>query len=477
MRIFSLKEICLVIVGLGMLGIIIFSFTDPHKNPLGIGSDSYEFWHLSTNLLEKHTFTYTDLKYYPLFFLGDRPPSELTNLSVPCTARVPGYPALLAIARSIWNSPYMAIGLNMLSYIGICLYGFLLGRLLLPSEKLRLLYNILLAFSPLYFIRWGVGADYCASFYLTGFVFHLIKTTQVEFKSRPHIVAAALLGNLAILTRPNLLIFIFSLTFLMFIPLLNKHPYRLFRLFMITLLLLLGINIWIERNKNLTGQRTLSTQGGSVLYTVHLAPHVNETHPLYSWSKYQRLPLFIEHLRSGKTFNQSEVIINDQTINVSIQFLKQNPSLLIKNTIDCLRTMFLFSYYDIADILIYTQRPITDRLQYLETEHYDPINSTENFLRQSLFQLSRLYKICLAFGFFALPFLLLVKKIRNCLPHLSIFIALYITTWLSVCSTAFFTGAGGDRLRMPFNACIVLFAIFFWFHVIKLITHANRKSL
>ena len=469
MRILSFREIILIITGFLILSSMVFSFTDPKKNPLGIGSDSYEFWHLSTNILEHKTFSYTDLTYYPLFFLGDNPPPELVNQSVPCTTRVPGYSLLLALARGVWNSPNIAIGLNMLSYMGICLYGFLLGRMLFPVDKQRLIYNIFLTLSPLYFIRWGVGADYVASFYVTGFAFHLLKIIQTDSKSIRHIFGAALFGLLAVLTRPNLLVFTTGLTILLIMTaLLKKHDRYLSRLFIVLLIMMLGTNSWMERNKNLTGQRILSTQNGSVLYTVHLSPHIDETRPLYKWSKQQRRELFIEHLRTGKTFNQSEAIINDQTKSVSMNFLKENPALLLTNTINGLRTFFLFSYYDISDILIYALRPMADRLHYLETEHYQSINPFENLLRQCLFQISRVYKICLAFGFLAFPLLIVFKKVRSGLPDLTMIMSLYLTTMLSVLSTAFFTGAGGDRLRMPFNAFILMFAVFFWCHLFPL---------
>lgn len=476
MRTFSFKEIILIIVGLLLLGSIIVRFTDPVKNPLGIGSDSYEFWHLSTNLLEKEIFAYTDLKHYPLFFPGDDPPLELLNQTIPCTTRVPGYPLLLAMARTFWNSPAIAIVLNILAYAGICLYGFLLGRVLLKHARDRWICNIFITFSPLYFIRWGVGADYMAGLFLTGFTFHLLKVVHPDSQKFIHLCWVSLLGLSAILTRPNLLIFITGLTGILFIWKILERQYPLaLRLFIILLLILLGTNGWMERNKKFTGQRILSTQGGSVLYTVHLSPHIDETHPLYVWSKQKRHELFINYLRAGKTFNQSEMMINDQIKTITFHFLKENPGLLITNTINCLRTLFLFSYYDISDILIYTLRPMADRLHYLETEDYQPLSPFENLLRQFLFQASRVYKMCLAFGFLAFPVLILFKKVRSNLPDLNMIMCLYLTTLLSVLSTAFFTGAGGDRLRMPFNVFILLFAVWFWCHLFKLKSNAQRN--
>ncbi|MBL8012789.1 MAG: hypothetical protein JNN05_02970 [Candidatus Omnitrophica bacterium] len=449
-----------------------FSFP---QNPFALGSDTYEFWHLASNLLNTKQFIYTDVRYYPLFDIKDMVNGGLISLPVLCTARVPGYPFLLAMLRSFWDSPWIGLILNFIFYIGICLYGFAIGHIFLKSKISRNIYAILLVFSPLYFTRWGLGADVPAALFLTGFTYHALRAYIADGSRSWHFVMICFWGIWTCLTRTNLFIFVLLLLLgLCSLTLIHKKGHKTWQWLAILMIIFSALGLWAHRNQLLTGHPVISTQGGFVLYAVHLSYDIQENHPLYYWYKQGRKELMAKELANQKTFNQAEEIIDQKLKSVVMDYYHENPIGMIKNWTECLRTFFLFSYYDISDILIYAFRSPADRAHFLETEHYQSLNPQEQNIHTILFAVSRLYKIGLALGFFLFPLLLVSKKSHAFFNERELFVLLFLVSLAAVLATAFFTGAGGDRLRLPFNVFTLIFSFVTWLGLIQLLPSKVR---
>lgn len=477
MKLFSFKELLLSLTGTLLLIFVITHYYHPTENRFGIGSDTYEFWHLSSNILNEKGFFYSDLTHYPLFDLENLVPDYAPNGNTPCTARVPGYPLILALFRGIWDSSATAIILNLLAFIGICLYGFLLFKMLIPSPKMSWIYNLLLVFSPFYYIQWGVGAEFLASFLLTGFTYHTLRLYLSEHSSKKHILFACLWGVLANLTRANLIVFTGTLLATLCVWSITKQNKQNFtNTLIILLVLILGMGSWMYRNKQLTDKWLISTQGGFVLYAVHLSYDIDQNHPLYSWFKEGRKDLFLENIHQGKTFNETEAIIDQKLKSVVFSYFKERPLYLIKKWSDGLRTFFFFSYHDISDIIIHMRRPSIERYNYIHSNKYIAKSSSERIAHQILFQCSRLYKILIAFCFFLFPLICFRKNSLSSFQRKDIIFILYIATFLGVLLTAFFTGAGGDRLRIPFNVFILMFVVLFATNIKNMLSLNSNKN-
>jgi len=466
-----MKHLTLLLAGLLMLSFFVALYFNPIQNPVGLGSDGYEYWHLSTNILQKKQFAYSGEQFYPLLKLKPFAKMGLVPNIIPCTTRAPGYPVILSLARMLWDSPWAAIIINYLFYIGICIYGFLLGNLLISDLRWRWIYNFLLTFSPLYFTRWGISSDFCAGFLATAFTYSFMRImtlTQIPDPRqkhsgvttrlpRYHLFWTSLLGLLACLTRSNLVLYIYPLIILGFLYGAMKKDKQIV-INALVLLVFIGVclNAWMVRNQRLTDQRTLSTQGGFVLYTVHLG---------YDHPKEHGLPadLFVQSLKSGKTINQTEAIVDQKLKNMVLAHYREHPFEAIKKEIDGIRTLFLFSYFDISDTIVLAQKSFTKRMAFVNSSssEYSSYTHQELLLRNILFQMSRLYKWVLMISFFAFPFIFLIKK--GSFPSDSQAIMLfYVSTLIGVLCTALCTGAGGDRLRLPFNAFILIFVVFSW---------------
>jgi hypothetical protein len=438
----------LLLMSLVILTLFVKAYFDPKLNPVGLGSDGWEYQHLASNLSQSHHLAYTQTNSYPLFNLDPLVTHNLVPAVIPCTTRAPGYPFLLSVIQSLWSSPWTAIILNYLFFIGICIYGFLLAELFF-RDRFRMVFNILLVFSPLYFVRWGVGSEFMAGFFITGFTYHFMK--NIQDRSLWHLWMACLLAIGANLTRSNLFIYTvgFAIVALM-IGLLRKQRSIQVNAAALFIVSIVSLAPWMYRNYLLTDQWTLSTQGGFVLHRVHLGYDLPQNDPV-------KEDLFIKHLKAGKTFNQTEAIVDKELKAIVFQHYQNDPGALVKKTSDHIRTLFLFSYFDISDALVMLQKPIQERLKFVNSSSSEYKN--DGLLRNSLFQVSRAYKWFILLGFFLLPFLVLFNKTKLNVPLDQIFL-LYIPTLLSVLATAVFTGAGGDRMRLPFNAPILICVVF-----------------
>ncbi len=471
------REIYPLVFGLLILTVFIAHFFHPEQNPHGLGSDTYEYWHLSTNLLKYKEFVYTDLSYYPPF---DLPESIINNYAykkVPCTVRMPGYPFILAISRGVWDSVWVAVILVYVTYIGVCLYGFRLGALFLPKSTHQWFFNFLLVSTPVYLTRWGVGSDLPASFFIAGFAYHVFRQFHLSCFSMRHTFLACLWATLANFTRVNLLIFTFILLTAVFILGIVKNKRKTcYAFFLILLIVSASLGLWGLRNKQVCDHWTLSSQGGAVLYTVHLFYGLSPEDPLYYWSEKGRgrANFFNKEIHKGKTFNQIEISLDKKLKVIVWNYYKNNPFQLLKNWSNGLRTFFMFSYFDISDLIVYLQKPLGDCIQYVQNAQRS-LTQGQLTLWKVLFQISRIYKIIMAVVFFLVPGLFFLRKEKN--DNYFSLMALYAATFLGVLATAFFTGAAGDRMRMPFNVFILIFVVWF-FTVVKsyVISILNKTS-
>ena len=350
-----------LITGLLILTYFVFSYFDPVKNPVGLGSDGSQYWHLSSNLLEKHQFCYSKLEVYPIVDLKSLSRAIHLPSIIPCTTRFPVYPVVLWAFRCLWDSPWIAIIVNYLCFIGICIYGFLLGNLFFTDSRSRWIYNTFLVLSPVYYVLWGIETEFCAAFFLTVFTYHIIKNISCKSPRSYHFVFAALGGVLASLTRPNLIIYTAALTLAVFIlGVLKKNKTIIKHALIILILLILSMGLWMLRNKFLTDQWTLSAQGGYNLYHNHLG-----------YGTGFPTKLFIENLQKGRTFNQTEGIVDNELMGITLKYEIQHPYHFIKKTVDGLRSLFLFSYFDISDAIVLSQSSWDKRLA-------DPVVTTAN---------------------------------------------------------------------------------------------------
>jgi hypothetical protein len=439
----------------------IAAYFDLDHNPVGLGSDGYEYWHLSTSIIKHHTFAYTAIEHYPILDLTQIKEKNLLPEIIPCTVRVPGYPFILAVFRHFWDSPWMAVVLNIFGYAGICLYGFRLGGLLLPDGRQRLVYDFLLVFNPLFFVRWGMGSDILAAFFLTGFTFHMIRIYRLAPLNMSDAILAVLWGIAAILTRSNLVIYCSLFVIgLIFGGILRQKTKSVIACMTILFLLLIPAYLWMQRNQTLTGKTTFSTQGGAVLYTVHLAYDLSPKDPLSIWKTDGKAGLLVNALAAGKTFNQAEIILDEKLKSVVIQYDKNHPMHFFKKLSDGLRTMFFFSYYDISDAIMASYRNFDDRMAFAHSSSSDFHSYTdqEQALRNKLFQISRIYKWLLALSFFIFPLVWICRQFKFNSDLIEIPV-LYTALLSAILTTAMFTGAGGDRMRLPFTAVILLFAV------------------
>lgn len=455
----SAKHLSLWAAGLITLTGFMSFYFHPVENPYGIGSDTYEYWHLSENLLRHQGFFYSDPELYPLFTLEPLAKRIALPDRIPCTTRMPGYPLLLAAARGLWDSPWITLVLSYLSYTGICLYGFRLSAILFTSALLRWTYNILLVFTPLYFIRWGIGADLPAGLWLTGFTYHILKLSDSESKTTRHTAMALICGVATIFTRVNLLPYTAIMAGAVLLIGLRNGKRRLWQAGLIILLAIgLSLGTWLWRNHRLTDQWTLSTQGGQVLSHIHLADTTVSSRYLTLERKFA---FFTEHLRRGKSFNQTEALLDQKLKSAVIHRYQATPLRLGLRWIDRIRTFFMFSYFDISDVIMSIQKPRTERLHLIQSSSSAEQNYTagQERVRRILFNLSRLYKLAFGFTFLAFPLIFWPLKCRAFIRRSETATALYIATLAAVMMTALYTGAAGDRMKLPLNAPILIFAV------------------
>jgi len=456
------KNVVPLAVGLLILTIFIAHYFHPQERPFGFGSDTYEYWHLSENLLKYKEYVYTDLSHYPAFDLPDQIIKDFQSKKVPCMVRLPGYPLILALLRAIWDSPWVVVCSIYLTYVGTCLYGFHVGRIFLNNSTYQWVYNILLVLSPVYLTRWGVGSDLPASFFIAGFTYHFLRQTQIEFFSKKHSLLACVCALIAIFTRPNLLVFVGVLGTGAFIWGFMKNQKRICWMgFLVFLTLFISLNLWGFRNKKLCNEWALSTQGGSVLFAVHLSYDLTLHDPLTYWLKEGRGDFFKKNLQQGKTFNQIELELDKKLKSIVGEFYKENPFHLLKKWSDGLRTFFMFSYHDISGLAVCLQRPFSERFQCVMNQQFFTAMQKESRIRNVFFQISRMYKIIVALSFFAFPLIFIKRGRVGSIQNVSLLIVFYIASFSGVLATAFFTGAGGDRMRMPFNVFILIFVVIF----------------
>lgn len=439
------------------LACVMAFYFHPVKNPFGIGSDTYEYWHLSENLLYHKGFFYSDPSYYPFFDLASLKDRLEIPPRMPCTTRMPGYPLLLACGRAVVNSPWIVLVMSMFAYTGICFYGFRLGILVFTDAAIRRVYNVLLVFSPLYFVGWGVGSDLVAGVWLTGFTYHAFKQLEPGAPLARHTVMASLMGSATVFTRMNLLPYVVFVALGVIIIGSYHRRHRAWQAgVVIFLTLVFSLGVWGVRNQRLTGRWTLSTQGGPVLTRVHL---IDIPDPTLSWTQERKKELFALHVRHEPSFNHAEARLNEELKSAVRKYYRTYPWRLGHQWIDGLRTFFLFSYHDISDLLVSIPRSLSDRLARLHSTPSAPrYTSGETRVQQILFHFFRFYRLGIALTFLATP--LFFRRIRQSLVRRTDTTALlYGATVSTILLTALFTGAAGDRMRMPVNAPILVFSV------------------
>ncbi|MBF0510768.1 MAG: hypothetical protein HQL13_00395 [Candidatus Omnitrophica bacterium] len=165
----------------------------------------------------------------------------------------------------------------------------------------------------------------------------------------------------------------------------------------------------------------------------------------------------MKELKSGKTFSQTEALVDAQLKNTVFTTYQHHPLLFVKNALEEIRTFFLYSYFDISDAVVLLTKPINERMKFVSTSSDEYNNHGK--IRQVLFQISRVYKWILLLSFLAFPIIVFQRYRKQ--NHQPVFqsLFLYFPTLLSVLATALFTGAAGDRMRLPFNAIILIFCI------------------
>ncbi|VAX38256.1 hypothetical protein MNBD_UNCLBAC01-2033 [hydrothermal vent metagenome] len=444
MKSLSWRHFIVLFIGLAALSFFVLHYFHPTQNPFGLGSDTYEYWHLSENILKHKKFVYTDLSHYPLFEMSQELKTYYAQKRIPCTVRMPGYPFLLASVRFIWDSPWASLFLIYICYIGTCVYGFLIGQFFFNSSRVQCIYNVLLVLSPVYLTRWGVGTDLPASLCLTGFAFHFLNIFKFPKEYKRNIFPLCIWAVASVFIRPNLIVFIGIFIGWAFIEGIIKKQKGLLCVSLILMLAVGGsLGSWILRNQKLTKLALLSTQSGAVLYAVHLSYDLPKTDPLYYWHKQGKEDFFLQETILGKPFNKIESEFDIKLKNIVYDFYKTQPVWFVKKWTDGLRTLFMFSYYDISQLIA-------------------EISGLSENSKNIIFQISRVYKIVLAVSFFGFIILLLKTKSQKNINSLKLKTLLYIAVLMSILSTAVFTGAGGDRIRMPFNVFLIVYLVNFW---------------
>lgn len=400
--------------------------------------DPREYWELSTQLKVSGRFEYPSFaSYYNLFPKEDFHLTGFRDQPISCTIRFPGYPAVLAVARFIWNDPRIAIFINFFCYLGICLFGISLGRLLLPSEKYRMIYNTLLCLSPSYLIASGIGIDMLSGFFLVGGSLFLFKL--LDKNARYTLVWLAVLFNIgAVLTRGNLIPFVLILLLSLMVLAFSRRSCSAFiRLSIVLISVLLCLWVWSGRNETLTGRRIISTQGGAILF--HVLLDNQRSSEIQFWDGEGRIILFAKAAREGRSFNEAEALLDHTLGSIVKNKVLNDPAHFLNIMQGRLRTFFLFSYADIPRILF--------------PSGYDKISSM-------LFQAFRIYKWLILAAFLLAPLAVWCLRKDQQQERFELFLCLLVAVAGGVLVTTVFTGAAGDRMRLPYNSFNIIFVVF-----------------
>lgn len=268
------------------------------------------------------------------------------------------------------------------------------------------------------------------------------------------IFSTACWGLLAIYTRFNLLAFVIPLVAFGLIRALWIRKGIVTNL-LIFVIILTGLIPWGLRHKALTKYFGLSNQSGIVFYHIFIESPQKDATALLPFSTTQRQEFLTEHFVQGNSVNQAEFALQQKLGQVTRENLDKSTIKALKIFSDNLRTFFIFSYYDISDAIVAVVEKTLSPLK-LNATFYSTLDQT---VRPILFQISRGFKIILALSFFLFPFIL--KKKSNLFNNTSIVLCLYFASLIAILATGLFTGAAGDRMRMPFNVLNIIFLIQF----------------
>ncbi|MDD5457195.1 MAG: hypothetical protein PHV30_09195 [Candidatus Margulisbacteria bacterium] len=493
-----------------LAGLIIYIYINictyhPTIFPWGQGADSDEYWSLSENLLKHHKLlypsewnvsSYLNAKGKALLSGGLDSSGFVFNLK-----RTPLYPLLLGFMRHFWNHAGAAFLLNYFSYVGICIYSLLLGKLIFKEKKLLFyIYFTAVVFSPIYFDWNGVLSDVLASFFLVGFTYHLLSYYQ-NVKSDTKKFASFFLSPFLLIiffavcsfmTRPNLLIFVVLLLLFILIKLyFKKYEWRV--VFLILIFFMISVFLWSYRNFGLSGKFSPTVFVGYNMLASYIdsenSPNRlvrlvnNDIKPgtkFYEWKDRETIKKYIAgRLNSGRTYYQAIGDMDKKTGEVTIQFLINNPLTGLKKIIINNIYYYAWTCYDIPYLLINIASP--KQLLLFASQGKQAIitklSVPGKIWLMSLNFVSYSYKFLIlltTFFYFVFFFMQKRSKIFRFSNDISVYTALFIAGFI----TAFVDGVcGGMRLRMPFNPLNILFFILFFYNIYILLQRNKNKSV
>ncbi len=432
----------------------------PELNPWGFGCDSIFYWDLAGNMLAGrgfvnspglgHEFTgYINSDYY-----------------APSVARLPAYPLVLAVARSLWDAVEVGFVINIFSYGIILYYAYQLAKkYAFDSRPLWVyVYIVLLALSPVYLIYLqGIQSDLFSGVMIIAFSYHLLNISNAMTRKKAWIqtIASAVFGCFAILSRANLLVYVGVLLLFEMLRVYRRVAWKYFIL--VGIMMLATICGWSFRNYRIANHFELSNQMGQNLFLNYVYYQVQPESEFWEWKRDARTEFINDMVQKGYSVGFAEFELDHQLTSKTVEFAKGNLDQTRKTAFRAVIGLFIDSYFDIADVFVakILQVPLKD-------SHVVLLAYDSHFLGISR-QLSSAYRFSLLIGFILFPVILVAKKMMR-----SRILGIWISSLIFIVATGLVMN-GGDRYMLSIFPFIVLFWLEFFIFVYELLRRLIQK--
>ncbi len=246
-----------ILVNLSMFFYLYSSRGGEFFNPLTQGTDQAEYGRIAINLVEHHSFSFSDSAPY-----------------IPNPARTPIFPLFLSFSYVLTGGFILATLLNLLISVITAVVVFDIAILITRRVKIAFASGLIFTLLPYkLYLSNMIMADILFVFFFSLFVLFFLKmiTREDNFNTKNAILVGSMLG-LSVLVRPITQFFIVIPVFIGLIFFRENIKKRLFVSAFMLVSFIFILSPWLVRNEIHFGEPFLSSVGRYHMYVSYLAP-------------------------------------------------------------------------------------------------------------------------------------------------------------------------------------------------------------